>query len=434
MAEIKNSSVDMLVRQMPDNRKKDEKTADGPSGFKIMLKNKNQKKDSENTEPKEAKEPGNQTEGTAVDAAAILAAAEAVKAQKPEAMLPLMGQELIQKPAEGSSLTDKVQGVMPEKGEKVQIIDPFHTLNQMKFQNLTKNSEQKPAFKENVVTAVLQGTAEKTPDTGLEDKTTVLGKANQKEVPDQKDFLGLEFLRQSDQTGPGQKGVENNLKGLQFQGISEKMPVRKESETESSIPAQKAKSEKTPVLAEKDEKNLEKGPGIVRENAYVPDHHLHISSKKGEATYTTVNVNAQTLEDLDTKLSQQILKQIHAGRGDLEVQLEPHNLGKIQIKIAYEDHQVSVSVLCSESKTLKLLSQSAGELGSILENNLERPVQILIDKQGTDYLNQQKDQSSGQEHHQPQQENKKEENREDFVQKLRLGIFETGNPEDSERE
>jgi flagellar hook-length control protein FliK len=179
---------------------------------------------------------------------------------------------------------------------------------------------------------------------------------------------------------------------------------------------------------EEDEEKPENNSGIIRENSYEPAHRLRMESEKDGVTYTTVN--AGNPEGLETKLSGPILKEIHAGRGDLDVQLEPHNMGKIRIRISYEDHQVSVAILCSESKTLKLLSQSAGELGSILEHDLERPVQIFVDKQEADYLNDQNGQSGGQNRNQSRQENRKEENREAFIQKLRLGIFETGNTQD----
>ena len=144
--------------------------------------------------------------------------------------------------------------------------------------------------------------------------------------------------------------------------------------------------------------------------------------------YTTVD--AENLNELKDKLSEEILKTLDSGKKELEVQLEPQNLGKIRIKVSYESDEVSVSVLCSESKTLKMLSQSAGELGTILESNLERPIQIFVDNQQADYLNNQ-DNSQQQQQQQQQQQNgsQQEESSEDFLQKLRLGIYEAGSME-----
>lgn len=423
MAEVKNSSIDLLTRQMPGARKKEEKAVDGFSGFRTMLKSKNQKKDGGN---EEAKDSGNIAEGAAAETAAALAAAGTVEAQNPGDMLRLMGQGLVQKLAEGP-VTDNVQGVMPDEGEKVQVMDPFQTLNQLRFQNLSEKSGQESVFKEAAATALLPEAEGKTHDTGLADKTGMLIKADHKESTGHKESLDPEILGQTDGSGSDQAGKENILGTMQLKGASE-APVR--NEEESVVSVQRGKTEEKPSFTEKDEKKPEKDPGIIRESSYEPNHLLHIKSGKDEAVSTTVN--AENLEGLETKLSQQILNQIHAGSKELDIQLEPHNLGKIRIRISYEDSQISVSVLCSESRTLKLLSQSAGELGTILENNLERPIQIFVDKQGADYLNNQKEQGGGQEQHQPQHENRKEESHEDFIQKLRLGIFETGGTEDNE--
>lgn len=425
MAEVKNSTIDLLTRQMPVTRKKDERAVDGFSGFKTMLKSKNQKKDGGNAE---SKEPGDTKEDAVVDssAAVILAAVGILEAQNPEDMLRLMGQGLVQKLME-DPLTDKIQEVMPEEGEKVQAMDPFQALNQLRFQNLTENPGQETAFKEDAASALLQEAEGNIPNADLTDGMMV--ETNHKESSDQVKILGSEILGQAEGAGSGREGKKGILEAIQLKGASEAVPVRKEEE--AAMPVQRASLEKKPAFFEEDEKKQEIKPEIFHESTHGPSHSLHIQPKKDEVVYTTVN--AESLEDLETKLSEQILKQIHVGRGELDVQLEPYNLGKIHIKVSYEENQVSVSVLCSESKTLKLLTHSAGELGSILENNLERPVQILVDKQGADYLNDQKEQGSGQEQHQPQHENRKEENREDFIQKLRLGILDAGNTEDSER-
>ena len=425
MAEVKNSTIDLLTRQMPDTRKRDEKAVDGFSGFKTMLKSKNQKKDGGNAE---SKEPGDTKEDAVVDssAAAILMAAGTLEAQNPEDMLRLMGQGLIPKLME-DPVADKIQGVMPEEGKKVQAMDPFQALNQLWFQNLTENPGQEAAFKEDAVPTLLQESDGKISNADLMDGMTV--KTNHKESSDQIKVLGSENLGLVEGAGSGQEGEKGILEAIQLKGTSEAVPVRKEEE--AAVPVQRANLEKKPAFTEEDDKKQKKNPEIFHESTHGTNYSLHVQPKKAEVVYTTVN--AENLEDLETKLSEQILKQIRVGRGELDVQLEPYNLGKIRIKVSYEDNQVSVSVLCSESKTLKLLTQSAGELGSILENNLNRPVQILVDKQGADYLNNQKEQGSGQEQHQPQHENQKEENREDFIQKLRLGILDAGNTEDSER-
>ena len=370
MAELKNSSVDLLVRQMPAARKKEEKPVDGCSGFKTLLKDRNQKKEDGN---EEAKESGNLSEGAAAEAAALVAAG-AVETQNPADMLRLMGQGLAQKLGEGPA-TGNVQGVAEEKGEKELVLDPFQTVNQLRFQNLTEISGQEAVSAEAVTIAVLPEAKEKMPGADLPDKIGMPGTTDLKESSGHKEAADQEILGKTDMPVSDQEGGKK-VSDMQRKGLPEAVPVRKEEEAIPPVQREKVNT----VSAEKDDKKLEADPGILRENSYEPNRLLHIQPKTEEAAYTTVK--AENLDGLEAKLSQQIIKQIHEGRGELDVQLEPHNLGKIRIKVSYEDSQVSVSVLCSESRTLKLLSQSAGELGSILENNLERPVQILVDKQG----------------------------------------------------
>ena len=416
MEEVKNSSIDLLTRQMTGIRKKDEKAVEGFSGFKNMLKGKNQKKNAGN---EEAQNSGDKKERGAAEASAVLSAAGAVEAQKPDSMLRLMGQD--HKTSENGE-PGTVPGVMFHEGEKAQVFNQLQALNQLRFQNLTGKPVQEPGLPETeaAVISAEAGTAQSA--VSLEDEVGKLGKASQKES------RGMEGLGQAKGPGSDREGEDNIWEAKPLKGTLEEVPERKGEE--AVIPVQREKTKVKPDFIEKDEKKQAENQEISRENFFEPNRIHSVQPLKEETAYVTVN--AESLEGLESKLSQQIFKQIQAGRGELDVQLEPHNLGKIRIKVSYEDSQVSVSVLCSESRTLKLLSQSAGALGSILENNLERPVQILVDKQGTDYLDNQKEQGNGQEQHQPQHENRKEESREDFIQKLRLGIFETGNAQEME--
>lgn len=403
MTEVKNSSVDLLTRQMSGSRKKDEKAVDGNSGFKMMLKNRNQKKDSESTE---AKESGKDTEAVAAETAASMMAAGMTEAQNPDDMSRITGQELLK------GLAGGVQAVVSGEDEKIQTMSPFQSLDQFRLQKLNENTEEiPPVFSDNLTD---------TPVNGLVEKMAVPGKTKVAESANQIN------LKQDQAIAGNPEDEKNVLADQLLKGTSAAIPDK--TEDEPALTIQSGKPEEKKVFTEKDEKKQDEPLGVFQEKSQEPNQPLHIQSEKDGIAYTTVS--AENLEELEGKLSEQILKQIHAGKSDLDVQLEPHNLGKIRIKVTYEDNEVSVSVLCTESKTLKLLSQSAGDLGSILESRLERPVQILVDKQEADYLNNQQEQGSRQEQQQHQGSGK-EENREDFIQKLRLGIFETDSTDES---
>lgn len=133
-------------------------------------------------------------------------------------------------------------------------------------------------------------------------------------------------------------------------------------------------------------------------------------------------------EELPAKLTDQIMTKLSEGVQEFEVHIEPANLGKIAVKILYQDGQATVSILCSEKKALDVVGRNAGEIGQVIEKNLGGTTTIIVDKQESDYLNQTRDenQKNGQEAEQEQQKNKGKdsdaEDTEQFLQKLRLGL------------
>lgn len=133
-------------------------------------------------------------------------------------------------------------------------------------------------------------------------------------------------------------------------------------------------------------------------------------------------------EELPAKLTDQIITKMSEGVQEFEIHIEPANLGKIAVKILYQDGQATVSILCSEKKALDVVGRNAGEIGQVIEKNLGGTTTIIVDKQESDYLNQTRDenQKNGQEAEQEQQKNKGKdsdaEDAEQFLQKLRLGL------------
>ncbi len=142
---------------------------------------------------------------------------------------------------------------------------------------------------------------------------------------------------------------------------------------------------------------------------------------------TTVHV-AQP-EELPEKLTDQILSKLEEGVQSFEIEIEPESLGKIAVKIQYQDGQAAVSILCTEKKALDVLGNHAREIGNIIERNLGGETRIIVEKQEPDYLNQNRDENH--QGRQGEQEQKKEGNRkqdtedsEQFLQRLRLGLME----------
>lgn len=140
---------------------------------------------------------------------------------------------------------------------------------------------------------------------------------------------------------------------------------------------------------------------------------------------TTVYVSQP--EELPEKLTDQILSKMEEGIRSFEIEIEPENLGKIAVKILYEDGQATVSIMCTEKKALDVLGNHAREIGGIIDRNLGGETKIIVEKQEPDYLNQNRDenQQGKQEGQEKQKEENKRQNAEDseqFLQKLRLGL------------
>lgn len=402
MTEVKNSSVDLLSRQMTGARKKDEKAVDGFSDFKAMLKGSNQKKDS--------KSPGSKEDAEDVmvssEAAANLAAAGMTEAQASDNEFLKDGEELMTGFVEAVG-TEEIPAAVPGEDRNIRAMDSFRSLDQFRLQKLTESGVGMEGIKEE--TQILQPEdLSKAPESLFAEQNNLSEKTEA--------AVWSSSIHNSEIAGSveSEKGVFQNKP---LTGTAEEVlnPAEKE---------QLAILHKSDIQEKKssEEENQNDSLAGLGERPYQPVSTQEHRPEKIEEI--PVSVNAGNTEELEAKLSEQILRQIRGGKGELDIQLEPHNLGKIRIKISYEDNQISVSLMCTENKTLKLLSQSAGDLGAILESNLERPFQIQVDKQETDYLNQQQDQNQRQEQREQHQGRQQEGNREDFIQKLRLGIFE----------
>ena len=135
-------------------------------------------------------------------------------------------------------------------------------------------------------------------------------------------------------------------------------------------------------------------------------------------------------EELPQELTRQLLVKASSGRNEFEIQITPKHLGEITVRIAQEDGCSVVSIICSEKKTMELLTQSAKEIGSVMEQNLGKPTEIYVDEQKSETLwqdGQQDQDHSGRESEQYRQKEEQEKMQKAentrFLQELRLGLI-----------
>lgn len=203
----------------------------------------------------------------------------------------------------------------------------------------------------------------------------------------------------------------------------EKTPAAPEAELRTAKPKETQKSEvrEQPDMAARPEQqplesvrpeaqSLERTP-VTRE---VPTEHVPVAQP----------------EEIPEKVLDQLLVKTTAGIREFEIQLEPYDLGKIIIKAAFGKEHASISILCTEQRTMELMAKNARELGAIMEENLGTPTTIVVEDKETGYLEQQRQNNEGSGGNQSQEEASKRQNEKnqekegmDFLQQLRLGLI-----------
>ncbi|MBR5509030.1 MAG: flagellar hook-length control protein FliK [Lachnospiraceae bacterium] len=158
--------------------------------------------------------------------------------------------------------------------------------------------------------------------------------------------------------------------------------------------------------------------GVMMTQSQPTDHAISLQTK----TDTTVlKTSEDTLQvDLSKSIAEKLISRDTAGT--LEVTLEPATLGKITIKLMYEDGKAALSLISDNPKTLEILSQRAGEIAQILEEKTGQTTVVYTPE--SPYPEQDMNQQKGQEgHQQEQKEHSSKEHAESFAQQLRLGLI-----------
>ncbi len=137
-------------------------------------------------------------------------------------------------------------------------------------------------------------------------------------------------------------------------------------------------------------------------------------------------VRVQEPEEIPDKVLEQLLVKTVDGRKEFEIQLEPEELGKILIRVAVAKEATTVSIICTEQRTMELMAKNARDIGAIMEERLETPTTIVVEEKEPSYLEQKNQQNSGNAEQEQGQQKQNEKSREkegsDFLQQLRLGL------------
>lgn len=206
-------------------------------------------------------------------------------------------------------------------------------------------------------------------------------------------------------------------------------PVQQETENfaETAV-AGKTEARQTVGKTEKSQQTVE----IIDDQSVMsshgtPQNSAHIQTLQ-EQPKEQVTVYVSQPKELPEKIGNQLLTKMVEGVRELEVQIEPQNLGKIAVKVLYSANQATISIICSEKKTMEMLGNHAREIGDMIDRNLGGTTTIIVEKQENDYLNQSRDGNNQSEQNEEQQKKQEKEQSQDtteageFLQKLRLGL------------
>ena len=114
------------------------------------------------------------------------------------------------------------------------------------------------------------------------------------------------------------------------------------------------------------------------------------------------------------------------GNNEFDLQLEPEDLGKIHIKLAFENGETKVSILCSTQKALEALNGSTDKLAAILENRTGNTTFVQVNQNDEQTYRQDYQQQNGREQNYQgdERKNKRDKNEKstDFLDQMRLGL------------
>ena len=207
---------------------------------------------------------------------------------------------------------------------------------------------------------------------------------------------------------------------------TEAKPVEEEvvAAVETLTEEPKARAEKTEQNPTGQEANAAAGT----QGAHTEEHVERISGEETQIPMERVQVTEP--EEIPEKVMNQLLAKMVEGVREFEIQLEPQDLGKILIKVAFGKEAASVSIVCTEQRTMELMARNARDIGAIMSNNLGSPTTIVVEDKEPGYLeqhNQGNNQGNAEQNQEQQKEHQEQKGQEreslDFLQQLRLGLI-----------
>lgn len=213
-------------------------------------------------------------------------------------------------------------------------------------------------------------------------------------------------------------------------GLSKTMPeektgIRKPQTGDESVQRAAAEEETAPGRA-REVRTGEKNRTETGDDAqFLRAADLRSRSYSMVGTETSASAQVKTtpsslVEDVGKALAQRLPR----NNGALTIELEPASLGRLTIKVLYEDGKATVSILSTNPKTLELLSARASELASILEERTGQETVVYTQPSEQEPPFDERQGEGRQKEPEPDEKERREKDGQDsFAQQLRLGLI-----------
>ena len=144
--------------------------------------------------------------------------------------------------------------------------------------------------------------------------------------------------------------------------------------------------------------------------------------KVGEAVPAGQSERAESIE---TQVQEPLTKALERGESKVEIQLQPEHLGSVKVELTrHTDGTLQVILTAESGRTQALLEKHAAMLQSTLFSQTQEPVRVIVENQDNQQHTGDYPQGHGQ-GGQPQEQHqqRQQQNGQDFLQQLRLGLM-----------
>lgn len=351
------------------------------------------------------------------------------------------------KPADGSAVQEKPQAKAPEK-DAAKVQEENGDPNAMQYMvDLFRPEIVDVSGPEAAVEAPVEAVAEVSAEVPVEQVAEIPAEAEapvEQQAPVEEAPIpvpqDVEPEAKQPEAPAAQERVQEPVREAGQEVVRETAEAPKEVRTETAEPTEAAPEQKTEAVEVevKDapetsgERPKEKEPEPQGEGTQLQQQPLF---RDAETAPVKVAENYKSVDtqqpDMDEKLASSIQRAAEDGAQRVEIKLNPVNLGQITIALTRDEGGVlQVAIHAANGKAESLLTQHLDGLHAALQAyGQEVKVEVQRNQEAPQQQNQHQADPDGHNNQQHQQQREHQEHKEersgDFLQKLRLGLFET---------